>query len=139
MKKLKVLFVFLGIITLFAFAVTQQTIEPPIVDSELVLEADPEPIIYQASILGDVDGDSAITWLFGLLASVFAGAFGFIKKKISKIAKLFKESYEAINAIDKALEDDNLSKTELKNIKKEMKDVIAAFKDLISKKPKDNV
>lgn len=137
MKKIKLLLLTLGV---FALTLALLPTETSQIETDYAIEQvsqlNEEVIMYQASIFGDMDGDNIITWIVGIFGTIFAGAFAFMKKKISKIATLFKELYEGINAVDKALEDDNLSKAELVSIKKELKDIVRAFKDLIAKDEK---
>lgn len=66
----------------------------------------------------------------GTFASVF---WLKAKNKLTKAAKLGKETYELIDKVDKVLSDDKVTKTEMLEVKKEAKDVQKAWRVLIAK------
>jgi hypothetical protein len=139
MKKIKGILFLLGIIALAVIVIPKEPLQKSIVTAngyEYVLLDSQEPVIYEAGILGDTDSDSVIVWIFGLLTTVFAGAFAVIKKKFSKITAFIKSLYEAIQDIDDAMKDDALSKSEVQEIRKNLKIVIDSFKDIFKKEDK---
>jgi Tfp pilus assembly protein PilO len=84
-------------------------------------------------MLENLDSGTIITIVLGIVTT-FAGGFWLkAKGKISKLGKLFFESYEVVAKFEAALEDDKITKAEIESLKKEAADVKAAFKDLVSK------
>lgn len=84
-------------------------------------------------MLENLDFGTIITVVIALLGT-FAGGFWLkAKGKISKIVKLGSEAIEVATTLNKALEDDKISKEEIEQLKKESNDVKVAWKDLISK------
>ena len=130
----KGLFILLG--ALFIFAVYNNIMSPQVIGgqeaSELVSEK-AEPVYYQAAMFGIEDSDSIITFVITALMGIFGAAFGFVKAKLTKIVKVFREAYEAFEAVEKAMEDDKLTKAELTKIKSEFLEVIAAGRLLFKK------
>ena len=132
MKKTKLLFLIIGIFAITIAMVPIQELNVQHDQTEQIVA----PVFHKAGIFDDSDG--MITGIITFIMTVFAGAFAFIKKKLSKVLKLIKELYEAINEVDEALKDDKLTKDELKKIKEQLQDVVSAFKDLIKKDKKES-
>lgn len=86
------------------------------------------------NVFSNIEGGSLITWVIGIIATVFGGTWTLLKTKGLLVAKLAKESVDVIEEINKSLADDALSKKEIENIRKELKDVQIAWKVLIKKK-----
>ncbi len=70
---------------------------------------------------------SIVSGVLGVIAVIFGVKWGQVKK-------LIKELMEVVGAISTALEDDDISKEEVKNIAKESGDVIAAAAKLFKGK-----
>lgn len=92
----------------------------------------------QTPVLGNIfsslEGDTLITWIFGLAATFFGTGWVWFKRKGILIAKLAKEGVDVIEEINNALADDALSKKEIERISKELKDVQSAWRELVKKK-----
>lgn len=84
-------------------------------------------------MLENFDAGTIITIVLGVVTT-FAGGFWLkAKGKLSKIVKLVFEAYEVVAKIEAALSDNKLTKEEITDLKKELQDVKAAAKDLVSK------
>lgn len=86
------------------------------------------------NIFANVEGDTLITWIIGIVATVFGSGFIWLKARLILVAKLAKEAVDVIEEINKSLADDALSKKEIENIRKELKEVQIAWKELVKKK-----
>ena len=80
-----------------------------------------------------LDLSGIITIVLTLVTTFAGGLWLKAKGKLSKVVKLGKEAIDVASAIDDALEDDKLTKDEIKNLKKEFGDVKKAWKDLTGK------
>lgn len=67
--------------------------------------------------------------LSGLLGTKFSNA----KKKIKQVATLAKETADLIDKVTLALEDNTITADEVEMLKKELKDVVDAWKALVGK------
>lgn len=77
---------------------------------------------------------STIITIVVAIVGTFAGGFWLkAKGKLSKIIKLGSEAIEVANTLNKALEDDKITKDEINQLKKEVADVKAAWKNLTNK------
>ena len=68
------------------------------------------------------------------LVTAFAGAFWLkAKGKLSKIIKLGKEAFDVASSLEKALEDNKITKAEIDVLKKDLKEVKSAWDALKEK------
>ena len=74
-----------------------------------------------------------ITVVLSIVTLVAGGFWLNAKGKLSLIANLVKETYDVIDAVIKALDDDKLSKEETEKIKAEALEVKAAWKKIWGK------
>ena len=81
----------------------------------------------------DFDLWTIVSAVLGLVAVVAGGFWLKAKGKIALAADLIKQSYEVVQALHTALEDNKVDKAEVDNLKKELADVKAAFLKLIGK------
>lgn len=116
----------LGLVLMMILAVSVCCIAFP----DMSTETQEQVVAKESSVLERIDFDSIITWVVTILGTIFAGAFSFVRTKLKKIIVLVKEFYEVLEATNEAIEDDNLTRDELKKIKKEIADFTAAFKAL---------
>ena len=85
---------------------------------------------------GDAGGGSFWTILsviFAAVTTLFASLWNKVKGKLASFAKLAKEGIDVVNEVVDALEDDNLTKEEVTEIKKEALEFIGAWKAMIGK------
>ena len=81
----------------------------------------------------NLDFGTIITIVMTGITAFFGVFWKKIKDKLSKVAIMAKEIFEAVDSIDKSMADDKLTKEEIAKIKKEIQDVQKAFKELIKK------
>jgi len=85
---------------------------------------------------GDANGGSfwtIVSVVFAAVTTLFASLWNKVKGKLAAFAKLAKEGLDVVNSVVDALEDDNLSKEEVAEIKKEALEFIGAWKAMIGK------
>lgn len=111
---------FLGVLVIMAIAVDASAQTPVL-----------------GNIFANVEGDSVMTWVFGLVATFFGSGWVWFKRKGVLVAKLAKEGVDVIDEINNALADDALSKDEIKRIRKELSEVQTAWKALVKKKDQE--
>lgn len=80
-----------------------------------------------------MDVGTIISLVLGVVTVVFGGFWLKAKGKLGQIKNLVKEASDVITVSVGALDDDKLSAEEIEQIKKEAKEVVAAFKILIGK------
>ena len=84
-------------------------------------------------LLQNLDLGTILTIVLGGIAT-FAGGFWLKGKgKLKEIANLVLEVYELLSEIERALDDDKVSKQEIEAIKQRIADVKEAFKKIITK------
>jgi hypothetical protein len=67
--------------------------------------------------------------------TIFAGGFWLkAKGKLSKVVNLCRQALDVASTLEKALDDDKVSKEEIASLKKELAEVKMAWKALIAKK-----
>lgn len=81
----------------------------------------------------NLDLGSIITIVLAGITTFLGGFWLKAKGRIKKVVDLCREVYEAGNAVNEVLEDDKITKDEIKRVKKEFKDVSDKFKALIGK------
>jgi hypothetical protein len=80
-----------------------------------------------------MDVGTIISLVLGVVTVLFGGFWLKGKNKLVQIKNLVKEATDVITVSVGALDDDKLSADEIAAIKKEAKEVVAAFKVLIGK------
>jgi hypothetical protein len=81
----------------------------------------------------NLDWTALVSIVLGLIATVAGGFWLKAKGKLTQLYQLGKEVVDVVNATDKALADNKLTKEEVAQIAAEGKEVKAAFKALIGK------
>jgi hypothetical protein len=83
-------------------------------------------------MLESLDLNTVLTIVIAVVGT-FAGGFWLkAKGKLSKVVKLGSETLDVATTLSKVLEDDKVTKDEIAALKKELADVKAAWKDLVS-------
>ena len=81
----------------------------------------------------DFDIWTIVSAVLGLVAVVAGGFWLKAKGKIAAVANLIKQAYEVVAKVNAVLEDNQVSKAEVEELKKELRDVKDAFKALVGK------
>jgi len=74
-----------------------------------------------------------VSGALAVVAAVAGGGYKKVKDKIGQVANLFKQTFELVEALLKALEDNTVTPEEVELLKKEAADVKNAFFALIGK------
>ena len=81
----------------------------------------------------NLDAGTIVTIVLGLVTTFAGGIWLKAKGKISKVITLGKECFDLLVKLEKALEDDKITKDEIKDLKNEAAQVKVAWKALIQK------
>jgi len=77
-------------------------------------------------------GYDIISYVLTVIISIAVGYFG-LRMKYRQLQKVFKESGELLLTISDAMDDEQITKEEIKQIVKEADDVIVSVKQLINR------